>query len=90
MSAPDTNTSKQVSRHRPLLIGITLAVLASILAVLISANLGDEPSEATSGETGTTGPGSPALAPAEMDAPYLADPGDPAPADTNQTQEPSE
>lgn len=31
MSAPDTNTRKQASRHRPALIGIAFAVLLGVL-----------------------------------------------------------
>ena len=91
MSAPDTNTTKQTRRHRPVLIGISLAALAVILVILMSVNLGNEDaSTSPSDESAITGPGSPALAPAEMDAPYLSDPGAPAPSDNNATQEPTE
>lgn len=83
MSAPDTNTTKQTRRHRPVFLGIAAAVLAAILVILISANLGggieDDPTEASSDDSAVTAPGDPALAPAEPDAPWLGDPGETAP-----------
>lgn len=83
MSAPDTNTDEQTRRHRPFLVGIGFALVAAILVVLVALfTPGEQAGEDTSGDA-MTGPGSPALAPAEMDAPYTAAPGDPAPSSDN-------
>jgi len=46
MSPPnDTNPPKQARRHRPLLIGITLAIIAVLVFVLVSPLLGIDDSE---------------------------------------------